>query len=116
MKQRDGCVFCDIVAHKEPANIRYGDDEIIVVDNKLEWAPVMLLVMPKSHMSQEELWVNGLMARVGRIAVAMGERFCPKGFRLLSNFGADAMQSQEHGHVHVLGGAYLGPYARKALL
>ena len=28
-----------------------------------------------------------------------------------SNFGRDAMQSQEHGHLHVLGVAYLVPYA-----
>ena len=111
MKRKDGCVFCDIVAHKEPANIRYDDDEFIAFDNVLQWAPVMLLVMPKFHVTQEELWADGLVGRVGRIAVAMGEKFCPKGFRLLSNFGADALQSQEHGHVHVLGGTYLGPYA-----
>ena len=41
----------------------------------------------------------------------MGIQFCPNGYRILSNFGHDAMQSQEHGHVHVLGGMYLGPYA-----
>lgn len=111
MKQKDGCVFCNIVAYREPANIRYDDDEIIAFDNVLQWAPVMLLVMPRSHVTQAELWADGLIGRVGQIAVAMGEKFCPKGFRLLSNFGADAMQSQEHGHVHVLGGTYLGPYA-----
>jgi diadenosine tetraphosphate (Ap4A) HIT family hydrolase len=41
----------------------------------------------------------------------MGERFCRNGFRVLSNFGTDAMQSQPHGHVHVIGGTYLGEYA-----
>ena len=36
---------------------------------------------------------------------------CPNGFRLLSNFGYEAMQSQEHAHVHVIGGTFLGEYA-----
>ena len=111
MKQKAGCAFCEIVARRSPANIRYEDDQIIVMDNVLQWVPVMLLVLPKSHMTQEEVWSNGVMARIGKAAIDMGERLCPKGFRLLSNFGADAMQSQEHGHVHVLGGMYLGPYA-----
>ena len=31
-------------------------------------------------------------------------------FRLLTNFGYDAMQSQEHGHLHILGGTFLGHY------
>jgi hypothetical protein len=30
---------------------------------------------------------------------------------MLSNVGFDAMQSQPHGHVHVLGGTFLGEYA-----
>ena len=51
------------------------------------------------------------MGRVGEIAVQMGKQHCPGGFRLLSNFGMDAMQSQEHAHVHVLGGMFLGEYA-----
>ena len=40
--RREGCVFCKIVAKEEPATIRYEDDEVIVFDNKLTWAPIML--------------------------------------------------------------------------
>ncbi|MEE9198978.1 MAG: HIT family protein [Dehalococcoidia bacterium] len=103
------CVFCDIIAGREPANIRYEDDNVIVFDNNLTWAPVMLLVVGKRHLTQEEFWRD--MSEVGAVAVEMGQRYCPGGFRLLSNFGADAMQSQEHGHLHVIGGTFLGPYA-----
>ena len=103
------CVFCDIVARKEPANIRYEDDEIIVFDNVLKWVPVMLLVITKQHMSQKELWKT--MGKVGEVAVAMGEEHCPNGFRILSNFGHEGMQSQSHAHVHVIGGTHLGRYA-----
>ncbi len=102
------CVFCEIVAKREMAEILYEDEEVMVFRNRLRWVPVMLLAIPKTHMTQEELWRN--MGRVGEIAVEMGRRFCPNGFRLLSNFGFDAMQSQEHAHVHILGGTFLGEY------
>ncbi len=103
------CVFCEIVARREPAFILYETDDVIVIRNRLRWVPVMLLSMPKQHRTQVELW--GDMDEVGAAAVQMGQEHCPGGFRLLSNFGFDAMQSQEHAHVHVIGGAYLGEYA-----
>ncbi|MSQ25756.1 MAG: HIT domain-containing protein [Dehalococcoidia bacterium] len=103
------CVFCEIVAKREPASIRYEDDDVIVIDNILRWAPVMLLAIPKRHISQQELWEN--MGSVGAAAIRVGEELCPNGYRLISNLGRDAMQSQPHGHIHILGGFHLGPYA-----
>ncbi len=58
------CTFCEIVAKREPAQFLYEDDEVVVFRNRLRWAPVMLLVVPRKHVSQEELWQN--MGRVGR--------------------------------------------------
>ena len=103
------CTFCRIVARDEPAEILFEDDDLLVFRNRLRWVPVMLLVVPKRHISQEELWQN--MGRAGAVAIEMGNQHCPNGFRLLSNFGSDAMQSQSHGHIHVLGGTFLGEYA-----
>jgi histidine triad (HIT) family protein len=103
------CTFCQIVAHREPVEIVYEDEEVTVFRNRLHWVPVMLLVVPKTHKTQAELWRD--MGRVGEIAVRMGQEHCPRGFRILSNFGYEGMQSQEHGHVHVLGGTFLGEYA-----
>ena len=111
MQQRSGryCVFCNIIAGTEPADVLYQDDEVIVFRNRLRWVPVMLLAVPKRHMTQAELWRD--TGAVGQAAVAMGQKHCPGGFRLLSNFGFDAMQSQEHAHIHVIGGTFLGEYA-----
>ncbi|MBI2765474.1 MAG: HIT domain-containing protein [Chloroflexi bacterium] len=106
--RRPYCVFCRIVAGEEPANIVYQDDEVIVIQNILRWVPVMLLAMKREHISQAELWSD--MGHIGRIASEIGQRLCPGGFRLLTNFGYDAMQSQEHGHLHILGGTFLGHY------
>jgi histidine triad (HIT) family protein len=102
------CVFCNIVAGTEPANVIYQDDDVIVIQNVLRWVPVMLLAMTKRHTTQTELWDD--IGKVGKIAAELGRQYCPGGFRLLSNFGYDAMQSQEHGHLHVIGGTFLGHY------
>ncbi len=106
-----GCIFCDIVAGSEPARIRYMDNDLIAIVNRLTWVPIMLLVMPRRHMSQLEMWSDGIMARLGDVAATLGCMYCPNGFRILSNFGHDGLQSQSHGHVHVIGGQFLGHYA-----
>ena len=111
MSDPSNCVFCEIIADRSPARVRYLDEEIIVIVNKLTWVPLMLLVMPKKHLSQLEMWGSGLMPRLGQVASEMGCMYAVNGFRILSNFGPDGMQSQSHGHLHVIGGTHLGPYA-----
>ena len=111
MSSPSSCVFCEIVAGRSPAKVRYLDEEIIVFVNRLTWVPLMLLVMPKEHMRQSDMWSSGIMSRIGDVAVDMGWCFAPNGFRILSNFGRDGLQSQSHGHIHVIGGTNLGPYA-----
>ena len=105
------CTFCGIVAGDVPARVFHDEEDFMVFQNRLTWVPIMLLVIPKVHMSQQELWQDGdRMARIGELAVRVGETFCPGGFRILSNFGRLALQSQPHAHVHVVGGTELGPY------
>lgn len=96
------CVFCSIIAGREPAQVFYEDEEFIVFRNVLRWLPVMLLGVPKQHLSQNELWSN--IGRLSGIAARFGRKFCPNGFRIVSNFGWDALQSQPHAHVHIIGG------------
>ena len=105
------CTFCGIVAGDVPARVFHDEEDFMVFQNRLTWVPIMLLVIPKVHMSQQELWRdNDRMARIGELAVRVGETFCPDGFRILSNFGRLALQSQPHAHLHVVGGTELGPY------
>ena len=111
MSNPSNCVFCEIVASRSPARVRYVDEEVIVIVNKLTWVPLMLLVIPKQHMRQTEMWSSGIMNRLGDVAVELGWSLAPNGFRIISNFGRDGLQSQSHGHVHVIGGTPLGEYA-----
>ncbi len=111
MTTTSDCVFCRIVAGSEPAKVRYLDEDIIAIVNRLTWVPVMLLVMPKQHLTQMQVWSGDLMQRLGTTAINLGAMYCPNGFRILSNFGHDGLQSQSHGHLHVIGGSFLGEYA-----
>jgi len=104
------CTFCDIVARRAPATIRYQDDDVLVFDNVLTWLPVMLLVIPKAHMTQVDLWRSPLAGKLTELGIRFGEEHCPDGFRLLANIGPDALQSQAHGHLHIIGGKRLGLY------
>ena len=77
----------------------------------MDWFPTQLLLVPKEHMTQEELWASGdLLGRIGQLAVKLGSEKCPDGYRTVSNFGHDGLQSQMHGHVHLIGGKWLGLY------
>jgi histidine triad (HIT) family protein len=111
---RPVCIFCDIVSGFEPARIHYRDEDVIVFENVLGWVRIMLLVVPTRHMTQTEMWMD--IQKYATVAVQMGEKLCPNGFRLVSNFRnragwlGDAHQSQDHAHIHLLGGEPLGPY------
>ena len=62
----------------------------------------MLLAVPKRHKTQSELWDD--LGSVGRTAVQMGREHAADGFRVLANFGRLGLQSQSHGHVHIISG------------
>jgi diadenosine tetraphosphate (Ap4A) HIT family hydrolase len=76
--------------------------------NRLRWARVMLLVVTREYMTQEQLWLPEkdpeILQEALRLAVSTGEELCPEGFRVLSNFGRGAHQSQLHAHIHVISG------------
>ena len=106
----DTCEFCEIVAGRVSKTVIQEDDDLIVFKNAITWVPVMYLIAPKVHMSQPEFWRSPLFAKASALGVELGESLAPEGFRLVSNFGEQAMQSQPHGHLHVLGGGMLGLY------
>ena len=87
------CIFCRIIAGQAPADVLHDSERV-----------------PREHMTQEQLWESDLLAEVGRVASEVGREHCPNGYRLVSNAGWEAKQSQEHAHIHVLGGTFLGDY------
>lgn len=111
MDDSQSCIFCEIISDKSPAKFHYRSEDFIVFENNLNWLPTQLLIVPTNHLTQYELWNSGeLLSKMGKCANDLGKKLCPNGYRILSNFGNDGMQSQPHAHLHLLGGRALGMY------
>ena len=116
------CTFCRIVAGRAPARWVSAPDPDLQArlktgwspghdgggaacfTNRLRWERVMLLVVPLGHLTQQEMWRGPGIGAVAKLGVEIGLRQCPEGFRLLSNFGRAAHQSQPHAHLHIVSG------------
>ena len=98
--------FSRIIAGELPAKwvSNEPDSPVVCFQNRLKWARIMMLVVPRDEISQEELWLEDVLQDALRLAVEVGEEHCPEGFRVLSNFGRWAHQSQTHAHIHVVSG------------
>ena len=110
MTSNQHCEFCEIVAGHLPKKLRHEEDDLLVIHNKLDWAPIMLLIIPKRHLTQEQFWTSALFPRAAELVIQIGSADCPEGYRILANIGEDAIQTQPHGHLHVVGGTALGLY------
>ncbi|MBP5405287.1 MAG: histidine triad nucleotide-binding protein [Clostridia bacterium] len=105
------CIFCKIIKGEIPSARVYEDEDMIVIRDIAPQAKYHYLAIPKKHfadvteMTEEDAVLVGRMLRkIGDIAASLG---LEGGFRLVSNKGADAMQSVPHLHIHILGGEKL---------
>lgn len=112
------CVFCAIVAGDRLASWEArpngaapdggapdGAATVACFHNKLKWERVMLLIVPTQHMTQKEFWSSHVLVDAALLAVEMGDKHCgDDGYRVISNFGRVAHQSQAHAHLHVVSG------------
>ena len=102
------CVFCRIAAGEIPARIVHEDELVVAFHDLSPVSPTHLLVIPKRHISSladarsdDEGLLGRLVAVAGKLA---RERQLTGGFRVVLNAGADAGQSVDHLHLHLLGG------------
>jgi histidine triad (HIT) family protein len=105
----NGCLFCDIVARKLPADIIKDDGVVLAIRDVNPQAPTHVLLMPHEHIgSVAELTPanDALWARLLHIAqeVAIDDGVARSGYRLVTNVGRDGGQTVAHLHVHLLGG------------
>lgn len=112
MTDRDaGCLFCRIVAGEVPSDRVYEDGDVIAFRDIHPQAPTHVLVVPRRHVPDVDTLADddaglltALFAAVRRVAEQ--ERLA-KGYRVVTNVGAEAGQSVFHLHLHVLGGRRL---------
>ena len=107
----ENCLFCKIIRGELPSTKVYEDETILAFRDIAPQAPTHVLVVPKAHIED----CNGITAEnsaviahifevIPQIAKAEG---LANGYRVVSNCGADAGQTVQHLHFHILGGKAL---------
>ena len=106
------CLFCKIAAGEIPSTKVYEDETVYAFRDINPQAPVHVVVIPKKHIasSADEITAanSGTIAKlfeaIPKVAKAAG---LTNGYRIVNNCGADACQSVQHIHFHILGGKQL---------
>ena len=102
------CLFCKIINGEIPSKKLYEDEKILAFYDISPIAPVHFLVIPKQHIASVDAIDADNSAIVAYIFQKLGELAklagVENGYRVISNCGADAGQTVQHLHFHVLGG------------
>ena len=112
-----GNVFARILRGEIPSDRVYEDGEFVAFRDVSPAAPVHIVVIPRGEpptgpgglVSGDAGWAGRMLVAASRIAAEQG--LAGRGYRLVLNEGADAGQTVPHIHLHILGGAPLGPLA-----
>lgn len=105
------CLFCKIIAGEIPSAKVYEDETVYAFRDIAPQAPTHILVVPKAHMADMNAVTAETSAVVAHIfevipQIAQAEGLV-NGYRVVSNCGADAGQTVQHLHFHILGGKAL---------
>jgi histidine triad (HIT) family protein len=104
------CLFCKIVAGEIPATIVKRSEDAVAFRDVDPRAPTHVLVIPTQHVpavrdargESGERVLGRVLAFAAEVAGELG--LDAGGYRIVTNTGADAGQSVEHLHFHVMGG------------
>ena len=107
----NNCLFCKIAAGDIPSTKVYEDETVLAFRDIAPMAPTHILVIPKTHIpsvdgitTENSAVVAHIFEVIPQIAKAEG---LENGYRVISNYGADAGQTVPHLHFHILGGRQL---------
>ncbi|WP_419807212.1 histidine triad nucleotide-binding protein [Sphingomonas sp.] len=108
-------IFARVLRDEIPSRRVYEDEWAIAFHDIAPQAPTHILVIPRgayvswddfsTRASAEE--IAGFVRAIGTVARTHG--LVEPGYRLLANTGPDSGQEVPHLHVHLFGGAPLGP-------
>lgn len=105
-------IFDRILRGEIDSKTVYEDDDVLAFEDINPCAPVHVLVIPKvkranvgEYADAEPEEAGRFLAGVARVARKLGFE---RGFRVVLNTGADALQSVEYVHAHVIGKRSLG--------
>ena len=108
-------IFARILRGEIPCKKVYEDDHVLAFHDINPQTATHVLVIPKrAYTDMDDFAANasdtelaGFLRGIGRTARALGLE--KDGYRALANCGRNARQEVPHLHVHLFGGAPLGP-------
>ena len=108
------CIFCKIMNGEIPTTKVYEDEFCFAFKDIDPLAPTHFLVIPRTHIASAaeidgdmEPVIGHIYGVIAKLAKEMGFQ---EGFRVVTNCGADAGQTVQHLHFHVLAGKQLGSF------
>jgi histidine triad (HIT) family protein len=107
-------LFEKIIAGELPADIVYQDDRVTAFRDIQPRAPVHILIVPNKAIATANDIENDDEALVGHLLIvardlARQEGIAEDGYRLIINCNRHGGQEVYHLHLHLVGGAPLGP-------
>lgn len=105
------CLFCKIAAGEIPSNKVYEDDKVLAFYDIEPKAPVHVLIIPKVHLAGVRDVTadnSAVVAYIFAIIPQIAEKLGVTDYRIVTNNGADAGQTVQHLHFHLLAGRVLG--------
>ena len=73
------CIFCKVVGGQIPSRKAYEDDEFLAFHDIAPWAPVHVLVIPKTHIptlaDTDPAADSAMLGRMLALAVGMNKRY-----------------------------------------
>ena len=107
----DKNIFQRIIDREVPAHIVYEDDRCLAFRDISPQAPTHVLLIPKKSLRSLDDLTEADAALAGHLLVVLSKLAhdlgLKGGYRVVTNCGADAGQSVDHLHFHLLGGRAL---------
>lgn len=113
--------FERIISREDPRALEYEDEDVVVFKGLRDQAPVHLLIVPKKRINtmndatEADALLLGKMLLVAQ-KIAKKKGIAETGYRLVINTNENAGQSVFHIHMHLLGGANLGPMTDQTIM
>ncbi len=101
------CLFCKMASGEIKPDVVYEDDQVLAFRDIHPQAPLHVLVIPKSHVSNlndlnDTALAGHLLQTAAKIAKQQG--YAESGYRTVFNCNNDGGQTVHHLHMHLLGG------------
>jgi histidine triad (HIT) family protein len=101
------CLFCRIAAGQIPSEFVYEDESVVVFRDINPKAPTHVLAIPRRHIASVANLTDAdaeLLAAIFGALRHVAEEAGLRGYRIVTNVGAESGQSVFHLHFHLLGG------------